>query len=371
MGQLNTISKSLESIDYFESLNYNEIEKISTFFSEEKIPMGEPIIFSDKVPDFLRILIEGEVRQLINQPINNNTITLELHSPNYIVGLPSFQSKTPLELITAATDVTFLKIDTKDWLKILGEFPNILKKLNKRIYLIEIFTFIKDLKGINLPDKPKELRKILRHILSESEVIYLSDDNNEGKVIDEKKLWFVASNCNSFDYGKQIDNESFSIAKLDENLPIRLIGIPDLINNTTPNSIFINKPASITITPYSSGAKEIQEKLKIHSNSPIEHNISKDENDGSLKFNKYRFFSSNKDPIKEAIACFRIIAESLNIPIKVDLLQRSFVENINPENDQITLNLCAAIAESLGLKTQLLDLPLGLVNRIQTPSLIQ
>ena len=90
----------------------------------------------------MRILIEGEVRQLTNRPINNNTLTIELHSPNYIVGLPSFQANTPLELITAASDATFLKIDTKDWLKILDEFPNVSNQLNKRIYLIEILVIL-------------------------------------------------------------------------------------------------------------------------------------------------------------------------------------------------------------------------------------
>ena len=66
-----------------------------------------------------------------------------------------------------------------------------------------------------------------------------------------------------------------------------------------------------------------------------------------------------------------MIAEILNLPIKVDLIRKSFVKNIENENDKINLNLCAAIAESLGLKTQLLDLPSNLIHRVQTPSLIQ
>ena len=61
----------------------------------------------------------------------------------------------------------------------------------------------------------------------------------------------------------------------------------------------------------------------------------------------------------------------LTIPLKVDLIKRSFNENINKEDKRISLRLCAAISESLGLKSQLLDLPVGMISRIQTPCLVQ
>ena len=52
------------------------------------------------------------------------------------------------------------------------------------------------------------------------------------------------------------------------------------------------------------------------------------------------------------------------------MLRRSFARNVDNKESKVSLQLCAAVGESLGLKSQILDLPTGLVNRIETPALI-
>ena len=97
----------------------------------------------------------------------------------------------------------------------------------------------------------------------------------------------------------------------------------------------------------SAAIKEVEDEIK----------AQKKLNAKAKKEGKYNFYGSSDDSVQEAVACFRMIAEILNLPIKVDLIRKSFAKNIENENDKIHLTLCAAIAESLGLKTQLLDLP--------------
>ena len=136
---------------------------------------------------------------------------------------------------------------------------------------------------------------------------------------------------------------------------VRLIGIP----KNKKESQAIKKPVSLT--------KEVKT-----INEPRKEEISKIQSDEELfKPRKYPFYSSSDDIVPEAVACFRIIADTLDIPLKVDLIKRSFSENISEEEKRVNLRLCAAISESLGLKSQLLDLPVAMISRVQTPCLVQ
>ena len=80
--------------------------------------------------------------------------------------------------------------------------------------------------------------------------------------------------------------------------------------------------------------------------------------------------------MEEAVACFRTIGHLLNLPIKPDLLRRIFSEQtlkdegILKDQGIVPLQLAAAIGESLGLQSQLLDLPCKFINRLQVPALV-
>ncbi len=59
------------------------------------------------------------------------------------------------------------------------------------------------------------------------------------------------------------------------------------------------------------------------------------------------------------------------MPLKADIIKRTIIKNIEEDSDSVGLQLCAAISESIGLKTQILELPINLLSRVETPALIQ
>ena len=73
--------------------------------------------------------------------------------------------------------------------------------------------------------------------------------------------------------------------------------------------------------------------------------------------------------VPEAVACFRMLAKVLEFPIKPDVLSRLLEEQIQ-RTGGMSLQLCAALAEYFGLQTQLADVPLELIDRVTTPSLV-
>ncbi len=343
---------------YFSELTDGEIDKIKDYFVVENIDMGEPIIFADAMPENIRILISGEVRELIEHPKTNKLMSLNIAKDSHIIGWVSMQAKKPEEFVSAATDCVFLKVEFENWRNILINFPQVMRVLNKKLKPSDIWPLIQDNDELIIPEQTKELKKWINEISLNSKSIYLYPGKNKISTLDKTKDWFFSSTSDQFTFKDSVKIEEINNTFITDDFPIRIVGIPSKLAKKKKN-IYENNVKHSEINESSQGVDNVGVENQKQNQKKVK------------KEGKYNFYGSSDDSVQEAVACFRMIAEILNLPIKVDLIRKSFVKNIENENDKINLNLCAAIAESLGLKTQLLDLPSNLIHRVQTPSLIQ
>ena len=352
----------LKGIEIFKELKHDNLIKISEFFSIENFSMGEPIILGDKLPNDFYFIFDGEVRQLIESPILKKTISLATYKKGYLVGWPSYLSGIPLELMTAATDCTLLKISKKNWLKVNDEF-SILKIENQAISASLVWPILKNEKKITFPKKVKDFRNLINKYCSKSKLITIYKINEIDKKLENDKNWFFGKKAQNYSYGELVDLEKIKLFENDQ-FPLNLIGIPlnfsEVKDSEIDSKIIRKKTIKDNFT--------VKEKKDENPEFP---KIEEEINPKKENLSKFSFYGSSDDFISEAISCFRIIGDTLNLPIKYDLIRRSFVENTKDEKSPISLQLCAAIAESLGLKTQLYDIPIGLVKRLNLPALVK
>ncbi len=335
----------------------NNLEKIIKF---EDFNMGQLIILSDQIPKSIYILLEGKVRQLINNPTNGDVMTLSLHDPGYIIGNKSCRANYPLEFVSCATDCKFAKVKYHDWEKLINKFGKN-NLLDTQVSADEILPILEKYKIISYPKETKKIRNFLKDLEKISEVKIQRDlETLDELKLDKNKNWYLASTNDSIPYGCKLDEDILFDELKDVNGSFRFIGISKSLENLFRNEVDLEQYQEQKPSSKKGSSKKIDKSKKLLVSN--EEDIFK---------SKYRFFSSTDDIVPEAIACFRIIADNLQIPLKVDLIKRSFTENISEQDERVSLRLCAAISESLGLKSQLLDLPVGMVSRIQTPSLIQ
>ena len=95
-----------------------------------------------------------------------------------------------------------------------------------------------------------------------------------------------------------------------------------------------------------------------------------DDKQNNNKKYEYKFFVSERI-IDETTACFQMLSDMMNLPLRKDSVRKILEENINKKTNDIGLDLCAAIAESLGLKTQIANIPINLFQRSLTPLFIK
>lgn len=362
MKEKTKLIEYLKEIDIFNEFKENNLIKISGFFSIEKFAMGEPIILGDKLPNYFYLIFDGEVRQLIESPILKKTISLATYKKGYLVGWSSYLSGIPLELITAATDCILLKISKKDWLNVNEEF-SIFQIENQAISPSLVWPILKNEKKITFPTKVREFRNLINNFCSKSKLLTIYKSSEIDKKLEKDKNWFFVKESKNYSYGELVDLEKVKLFENDK-FPLNLIGIP--LSYLEKNDLDIDlKIVRNKFIKDNFTSKEKKDENQEIPRSKDEINSNKD-NSG-----KFSFYGSSDDFISEAISCFRIIGDTLDLPIKTDLIRRSFVENTKDEESPITLQLCAAIAESLGLKAQLYDIPIGLVKRLNLPALVK
>jgi len=363
MDNLQTIFEILKEIVLFDGLTDPQLKKISKSFTKETFLMGDQISVGEQELDQIRILINGEVREIVEHPVLKKFLTLNIEKPISLLGLNSLSGKNPCELISAATDCVFLKIKVKQWESILSKFPGILINVNERVTPLNIWAIIGSRTDIRIPEKSKDLKQWMRILTEKSSSITVSKDKNIIKNLDNSKEWFLASILDQFDLGTLINEEILNSIISHDN-SIRIIGLPKnlflkTVEDELEDSTFIESKKVSKITK--SLEKESNEKKK---SSLIEYT-------NKTKDIKYNFYGSSDNRVDEAVACFRIIGDIFDMPLKSDIIKRTILKNIDEDADTVGLQLCAAISESIGLKTQILELPINLLSRVETPALIQ
>ena len=363
MDASQTIFEILKEIVFFNGLKDSELKKISKDFIKETFLMGDQISVGEEQLSDIRILINGEARQIVEHPETKKTLTLNIESPISFIGLNSSSGKNPCVFISAATDCVFLKIKVKRWDLILKKFPNILINLNDKLIPSSIWEIIKNRSDLEIPEKSKDLKKWIRIVTEKSSSITIFNDKNVVKNLDDSKEWFLASMVNQYMPGSILKDNLLNKIISDEK-PIKIIGLPKnlflkKVEDQIKDDSLINKRKVPNISQI--------EGTKL---SQVKNNLLIDTSN-NRKEQKYKFYGSSDNKIDEAVACFRTIGDIFDLPLKVDIIKRTILKNLEEDADEVSLNLCAAISESIGLKTQILELPANLLHRVETPALIK
>ena len=134
MNDQDKLLDQLKSLPLFDSLDDKSLKNVSKNFEVIDFQMGETILLDDKVPDSFYFVLEGEVRQLVVNPISNKTLfTLATYKKGYLIGWYSYLVEKPIEFITSATDCKLLKISIRNFINFKKKNPTIFEDFFQQI----------------------------------------------------------------------------------------------------------------------------------------------------------------------------------------------------------------------------------------------
>ncbi|MBC1220168.1 peptidase domain-containing ABC transporter [Nostoc sp. UCD121] len=361
----NTFPEFITTIEGFEQLPDGAIANLSEQLQAWRYRIGQKIIGKESLPERITIIYEGQVRLLGYDPQTQMPITLKLLQPGEIIGEISLLRDVACETAIASTEVVCLTLSASAYFSFLASYPAFAEARKNRSYLIEVF----DILGSYWQKQAiatLNLRELTEKALPQAKIHYLPPGKTAFNQLDSAKVWFVSGGgtVTNLSPGDRLeaDDDRDKIQVIGQN-PSRLVGIH-------PSDLILEDSHQIVLAVNNIQVdSQDDDELDIpYASDEIVPQPVPDTSKSSSK-QKYPFFSG-KGELNTAFACFQMIAKHLEIPFRREVVRRILTEQVKRQG-LISFQVTAYLAELIGLKAQLIEIPVSSVTRIPTPALIR
>jgi ATP-binding cassette subfamily B protein len=372
------IQEFLQYTRSFNELPSEAIAELADKLQPLRYRMGQVIMVKEKMPPHIAILCEGEARLLGFDPHSQMPISLEKLEAGAAIGAVGSIRGVPCETAIASTEAICLILNTKDFLNLLDKYPELQKSFKDKSSLVEVF----DLLGANAKEQvqsDRDLKELAADLLSEAKVAYLEPgiQTSDRLPLPSKHLWLVSGGGEIVDYpvGSRLRfDKDISTLEVRGKNATRLIGFPlgesseegetaTQDGNGNGNSKLTHKPRTKTSLGDIEGIPEAPLVPPEPEPEPQEEYIE------TTTVQKRYPFVAGKGELDGTLACFQMISKYYGMPFRYDLVRRVLDEQIR-RSGTVSLPLCGAVAELIGLNAQLVELPAKNFTRLEGPVMV-
>jgi ATP-binding cassette subfamily B protein len=324
--------------------------------------MGQVIVRREQMPAYSVILYKGQARNLGYERRTRRLVTLQLLEPGAIIGWVNFVRGVPCETAIASTEVVGLLLKHQDLLQLIKRYPQIEAVLQDYCTLVEVF----ELLSYQLNQRALAeiaLKPLATKALRESQVYYLPPGeslNVEHPTLqDSERAWLVSGGGEivNFSIGSRLTLIPFQHIEVKGSESARLIGVSaSILRHLKQASETPSPPSEVLLTPYAD--TELIEEYEFSAFPP------------STPLKKFYPYVQGKTPLEAGVACFQMLSQYFEIPFRQEIIQRTLAEQIQ-RHESLSLDLCGAIAELMGLNTQLAIISADVLTRINAPVLVR
>lgn len=350
----------------FDTLPTTEINNLLERIQAFRYRIGQKIISKEIIPDRLTIIYEGQVRLLGFDPQTQMPNTLKLMQPGEIIGEIGLLRQVGCETAIASTDEMIgLTLEASEYLRLLSTYPAFAKARQQPSHLVEVFDILasqvaKQASVIN------NLDELAEQAWQQAKIQYLAPGRNYFHQLDKDSVWFVSSGTiKEFPIGSRIepkDGQETIIVR--DDYPARLLGL-------APSDLsFLESSSPQSPLALSSSQSNITTTLEIPYAAEEDYPQSSKSSANSQK-NRQKFpFVGGKGELNSSFACFQMLTKHLQIPLRREVVRRLLSEQLKRQGT-ISFPACAYIAELIGLKANLVDVPATAISRLPTPAIVR
>ncbi|CCI16660.1 ABC-transporter ATP-binding protein [Microcystis aeruginosa PCC 9807] len=357
----------LETVQPFDRLPVEVRRSLGQKLQPFRYEMGNAILKCDRLPSHLVLLYEGEARLLgydarVDNPL---PVTLAKLQPGDLFGWISLLRGSPCETVIASSEVTIcLTLKQEDFWSLINNYPEFKEHFFKETSIAEVYALL----GSYLNQQAwggGDLKEIAQALLNKACVSY--------DQINDDYLWLVSENTDNYPIGTVITQnnptntrllglssdlaERARCDQLDEFLTVATEAAAETETDDIWETQVIkgNKPTQVLDIP--------QGRISdITSDIDLEKTVQKNRK-------SYPFFRG-KTELEAVSACFQMLCKYFNIPFRKDVIQRILGDQLQ-RTGSLSLPLCGAVAEVVGLHSQLVPLNASSLPNINPPALIR
>ena len=338
---------------------------------------GQPIARTDRSTGQVFFLLQGTVRSVVMADrFPRKVATLQRHEVGAVLAWSALSSDRNWETLLASTNTVLLAVPHDTFQEGMQRHPGLASRVRGSVNPAELFAVL----DRYLSDYPRLLTDELIHAAVEladsTPSVTVTQASLAGLPRDPNRLWLVAGGPLAL--GQLIRGDEQ--LEGDPNTPVRLLAL----DNLALQSILLPPPppaAGDAADPQTQPdwqrqllqAWQAQEASFDPEAIPpgqalVEVEIPEETSDNKPP-SAFPYHRGDK-PADSAIAAFRMLCDHLNLPFRRELFRRVFSDHA-ARHEGMSLALCGAVAESIGLQTQLLTLKAEGIPRLETPLMVR
>jgi len=365
-----SIQQTFQDISPFNQLPSAALGQLLQAAQPLRYRVGQPILRRDVLTQQVVVLLEGQARLLGYDPRDQKPITLQRLERGELLGVISLIRGLPCETAIASTEVLALTLPSYTFLQLLKDHPGFGKAIYGQVYLAEAFDLVSQHTKEQALD-PGDIKVKAERVCDDTAIVTLPEGKSDLTHLDRARTWVlsggtmlnvpVGSALSLPDPHGQVEVISPQGARL---LGLTAAVLAETLESAAPDDDEGEaeyRPVEVLDVngvPYAS----------LHDEAPPPtRDGTPGKGDDSVR--KYPF-ARGRGEVDGTLACFDMVSQYFNMPFRKDVIRR-ILANQQERMGQLSLPLCGSLGEMMGLKTQLVKVPMAAFRRLNMPVLVR
>lgn len=357
-----SIQQTLQALPPFDRLPPGALQQLLQTAQPLRYRVGQPLLRREVLTQQVVVILEGQARLLGYDPRNQQPITLGRFGRGEMLGVISLIRGVSCETVIASGEVLALTLPSYTFLGLLDEYPEFGRAVRDRVYAIEAFDLVAEHAKANALDFG-DLKAKAKTVCDESAIATLPSGPCGLEHLDSALTWVLSG-------GTVLNIPVGSTLALDRPVEVlstqgaRILGMtPAVFAEAMPEPVSEAEAVAVPVEvldvnniPYATEADL----------APRGQDTSTSQKSPSRSYP----FARGRGEVDGSLACFDMLSQHFSMPFRRDVIRR-ILANQHERMGQLSLPICGSVSEMMGLKTQLVRVPVGAFGRLNTPCLIR
>ena len=341
-----------------------------------RFSLGQPISRLEQAPQQMFFLLQGTARSVVMASrLSKGVATLQRLDPGAVMGWTALSCSRNWETILASTDLVVLALPHAALRQEMANHPPLAQRIGSSVNPSELFAV--------LDAHLREYPRALSHEVVEAAValadgtraVVLTPEQLQATTFPPERLWLVASG------GLPLGTALPTSLAIEADQPLRVLGLeraalsrlvdpaPALAAEVSDGVSAAPGWEALLLDRWEDHRQQLEDGAIADAPDlpPPEEEEPGDENKRSPSSYPWH---RGVGPLESPIAAFRMLSDQLGLPFRRELLRRVFTDQVK-RHGEASLALAGAVAESLGLQTQLLEISADSIGRLDAPLLVR
>ena len=369
------IGELLRCFPLLGSLSPSELDGLAGQGELWSYNLGQPICRLDQGLQHLLFLLQGQARSVVMSPrLPRGVTTLERLEPGALMGLTALGCGRNWETLIASTELVVIAIPYTAIRQAMDACPELAGHLQDPIHPAELFAVL-DAHLADYPRaRPRELLEAALTLVPRCRARWIQGPDLAGMAWDARELNLVAAG--PLPLGRSLPaaptatpDQPLRVLSVDQQALASLLepGELEVGNEPSPNGYHWQQQL---LQRWQQHQQAESGDLSIHGAEPLGQDDASGEADGEQREPQDFPWHRGVGPLESPIAAFRMLSDHLDLPFRRELLRRVFSDQV-ARHGEASLALAGAVAESIGLQTQLLEIKAEALLRLPCPLMLR